>query len=169
MEFVTMEECVRFHGHLCGGVAMGYIMARYAMVQIGAKPGDPLFCQVEFQNCMTDAVQCVTGCTIGKGNLTLRPMGKRAMTLVHRDTGKGVRVTAVFDFPEGVSREESAEILLNTDPNTICRATEAELTVPARREITYGCCPVCGEEYDLSCGKTRNDQLCCPDCAAHME
>ena len=115
MDFVTIEDCVRFHGHMCGGVAMGYVMSRFAMEQIGAAPGDPLYCRVEFQNCMTDAVQCVTGCTVGKGNLVVRPIGKRAMTLVRRDTGKGVRVTAEFDGLQGATPEESAALILAAD------------------------------------------------------
>lgn len=165
MDPVTMDDCIRFHGHLCGGVALGYVMSRFAMEQIGAAPGEALYCRVEFQNCMTDAVQCVTGCTTGKGNLAIHPIGKRAMTLVRRDTGRGVRVTAAFSAPPGATPEESAALILAADAATLCRATEATLEVPPRPEKRFACCPKCGEEFDLACARQVGEQLFCPDCA----
>ena len=104
MDYPSIDDCVRFHGHLCGGVTLGYVMAKFAMEQISAGKEDALYCICEFQNCMTDAVQMVTGCTAGKGNLAVRPIGKRALTLIRKDTGKGVRVTAEFQFPSDVPK-----------------------------------------------------------------
>lgn len=166
MNFPTIEECVRFHGHMCGGVAMGYVMARFAMDQLGAQPGDRLYCRAEFQNCMTDAVQCVTGCTAGKGNLELYPVGKRALTLVRAETGEGVRVTADFTFPEGTSKEEGAALVLAADPAQVCRAVPAKLAVPQKKHAEFIVCAACGEEFDRSCAQQTGEKYYCPDCAA---
>ncbi len=169
MHPVTIEDCVRFHGHMCGGIAIGFAMSRFAMEQLGAQPGERLYCRAEFQNCMTDAVQCVTGCTAGKGNLEVYPIGKRALTLVRADTGRGVRVTADIEFPEGISREESAALVLAADPASFCRAAEATLKIPQKEQSGFVRCAVCGEEFSKSCARQVGGQLYCPDCAERAQ
>jgi formylmethanofuran dehydrogenase subunit E len=47
---------------------------------------------VETDACGTDAVQVLTGCTLGKGNLIQKYHGKHVYTLVSRKSGEGVRV-----------------------------------------------------------------------------
>lgn len=165
MHIPSIEQCVDFHGHICGGVAMGYAMASFAMKQLNADRNEDLYCVIQFRNCMTDAVQYVTGCTAGKGNLEIRPIGKRAMTLVRRASGKGVRVTADFPFPEGVSKEEGARLILAAAPDTFCKAEEVCIEVPQRKPCRYGACAVCGEEFDLSYGVETDSGILCPDCS----
>ena len=43
-------------------------------------------------HCFGDGVQMITGCTFGKGNIRKVPHGKFGLTLVHRATGRAVRV-----------------------------------------------------------------------------
>ena len=165
MHIPNIEQCVDFHGHICGGVAMGYAMASYAMKQLGADRSEELYCIVQFKNCMTDAVQYVTGCTAGKGNLEVHPIGKRALTLVRASTGEGIHVTANFAFPNDVSREEGARIILAADPETFCKAQEVIIEIPQRKPCRYGPCAVCGEEFDLNYGVETNSGILCPDCS----
>lgn len=167
--FPTVDECVKFHGHLCGGITTGYVMARYAMEKLGAKPGDPLYCIAEFQNCMTDAVQMVTGCTAGKGNLVVKNYGKRAMTLVSKITGEGYRVTAAFDFPKDMPKHESAMLIMNVDPETICKAVPVKVEIPEKIHANYVYCDVCKEEFADFCGEQVGDKFCCPECAAKLK
>jgi len=42
--------------------------------------------------CGVDALQYISGCTFGKGNLIFKDYGKQAYTLYSRKTGQGVRV-----------------------------------------------------------------------------
>ena len=133
MKNVSLNDCVSFHGHLCGGVTMGYIMANYALEQLKATAEDDLYCRMECQNCMVDGVQCVTGCTIGKRNLELFLTGEPAMTLVRKSDGKGVRVTAKFTArKEGLSPKETSDLMMQTDPSKICHAEEATLIIPKK-------------------------------------
>lgn len=169
MDYLSIDDCVRFHGHLCGGVTLGYVMAKFAMEQISAGKEDALYCICEFQNCMTDAVQMVTGCTAGKGNLAVRPIGKRALTLIRKDTGKGVRVTAEFQFPSDVPKSESAMSVFEQAPETFCRAEEVTIPVPQKAASEYGYCPVCNEEYNTRVGVKVGETLMCPDCAARTQ
>ena len=127
---VTIDTCIAFHGHVCGGVSLGYVLANFALDKLGAVRGDDLYARMECQNCLVDAVQCVTGCTTGKKNLEVIPGGPAALTLVRRETGKGVRVVIEVQMPEGLSQEEAKNHILSLDPASICTAEEAELKLP---------------------------------------
>ena len=91
---MTYSEIVAFHGHSCPGLAVGYRMSRAAMDALSEmRSGDEqLVAIVENDACGVDALQCVTGCTFGKGNLIFRDFGKQVFTLYSRDSRKGVRV-----------------------------------------------------------------------------
>ncbi len=92
---VTFEDCVRFHGHSCPGLASGYRAATAAMEALGVtRPEDEeLVAICETDACGVDAIQIVAGTTAGKGNLIIRDYGKHAFTFFNRREGKAVRVT----------------------------------------------------------------------------
>jgi len=165
MSYVPFEEVVKFHGHLCGGVASGYALGIYAMELIGAKPGDSLYAVVEFQNCMTDAIQMVTGCTTGKGNLVVRNLDKGAITLVKRDTGKGVRVVIDNMHITGETPEELAKNIIAADPKTTCTYREATLELPERKPKKLIKCDKCGETFSEYVAVKADGKVLCPDCA----
>ncbi len=91
---VEYAEIIEFHGHSCPGLAMGYRMACAAMDALGATRSDDeeLVAVVENDACGVDALQCVTGCTFGKGNLFSRDHGKHVYSLFSRLKRQGVRV-----------------------------------------------------------------------------
>ena len=91
---MTYEEIVRFHGHECPGLAIGYRMAIAAIDGLKSirSEDEELVAIVENDACGVDALQCVTGCTFGKGNLLFRDYGKQVYTIYSRSTRSGVRV-----------------------------------------------------------------------------
>jgi len=95
-EGVCFEEVVAFHGHRCPELAIGYRMARSAIAALtggfAVSSDEPLVAIVENDACAVDALQIVTGCTCGKGNLILRDHGKHVMTLMSQRSGRAVRV-----------------------------------------------------------------------------
>jgi formylmethanofuran dehydrogenase subunit E len=103
------DAVVEFHGHLCLDIALGYRVAKAAMRALACeRPRDEeLVAVVETDACSVDAIQDVTGCTFGKGNLVYRPYGKAAYTFFDRRTGRAVRVYChfweTFDRGEGVA------------------------------------------------------------------
>lgn len=89
----TVQQVVAFHGHLCPGLAMGIQAARIALARIGPHAHDEEVVAVtETDMCAVDAVQVLTGCTFGKGNLIHRDWGKNAFTFFRRSDGKALRV-----------------------------------------------------------------------------
>jgi formylmethanofuran dehydrogenase subunit E len=92
---VTFDDCIRFHGHSCPGIASGYRAAVAAMEALGVtRPEDEdLVAICETDACGVDAVQVIAGTTAGKGNLIIRDYGKHAFTFYNRKDGRAVRVT----------------------------------------------------------------------------
>src|SRR5512147_2395515 len=101
-----LRNAIQFHGHLCPGLALGYRVAKAALRELGAdRPQDEeLVAVVENDSCAADAIQFVTGCTFGKGNLVFRDYGKHVYTFYNRRNGKGVRISADFREFEGDKR-----------------------------------------------------------------
>lgn len=96
----------KIHGHICAGQVIGVRMSILGLERIGID--DPkgadrkkLYVLVEIDRCATDAIQSVTGCSLGKRSMRWMDFGIMAATFVNLETGKAVRVTA---------REESREL-----------------------------------------------------------
>jgi len=93
-ERATVDQIVEFHGHMCPGLAMGIRAAEVALSEIGPHSGDEeVVAIVETDMCSVDAIQYMTGCTFGKGNLIHRDFGKNAYTFVRRSDGRAVRIS----------------------------------------------------------------------------
>ncbi|MDR2854905.1 MAG: FmdE family protein [Methanomicrobiales archaeon] len=97
--FASFEEVVTFHGHLCLGLVSGYQMAVAAMKALDvSRPDDEeLVAVAESDSCAVDAVQIVTGCTSGKGNLIIHDHGKHVISFYSRTKQKAVRVVSNLD------------------------------------------------------------------------
>jgi len=90
----TLDQVVRFHGHMCPGLAMGIRAAEVALDEIGGHSVDEeVVAIVETDMCGVDAIQFLTGCTFGKGNLVHHDFGKNVYTFIRRSDGKAVRIS----------------------------------------------------------------------------
>lgn len=96
---ILLAESVQVHGHICAGQVIGVRMSILALQRIGID--DPrgadrkkLYVLVEIDRCATDAIQSVTGCSLGKRSMYFHDFGIMAATFVNLETGKAVRVTA---------------------------------------------------------------------------
>jgi formylmethanofuran dehydrogenase subunit E len=88
-----VQKTVAFHGHMCPGLAIGIRVAEVALRDIGPHAHDEeVVAVVETDMCGVDAIQSLTGCTFGKGNLIHLDYGKNAFTFYRRSDGKGIRI-----------------------------------------------------------------------------
>jgi formylmethanofuran dehydrogenase subunit E len=55
-------------------------------------PGRDLIVYVEVDRCATDAIQAITGCSLGRRSLKHKDFGKFAATFVDSGTGNAIRV-----------------------------------------------------------------------------
>ncbi|TGC08051.1 FmdE family protein [Methanolobus halotolerans] len=96
----TFEEAAKFHGHVCPGLTIGYIAAKAGIEELETDRDvdEELVTIVENDACGVDAVQVLTGCTIGKGNLIYRDHAKQVFTFICRDSNKAVRIALKASF-----------------------------------------------------------------------
>ena len=109
-----LEVSTRIHGHICAGQVIGVRMSMLGLERIGID--DPkgadrkkLYVLVEIDRCATDAIQSVTGCSLGKRSMRWMDFGIMAATFVNLETGKAVRVTALEESRE-LSKKYCPEI-----------------------------------------------------------
>ena len=65
-----LEESAKIHGHLCPGQVLGVKMSMLGLREAGisdpkGKDRKSIIVFVEMDRCATDAVQSVTGCSLG--------------------------------------------------------------------------------------------------------
>lgn len=100
MDFESLlNESVKIHGHLCPGQVLGVKMSMLGLKRAGieepkGKDRKNIIVFVEMDRCATDAVQSVTGCSLGHRTMKFMDYGKMAATFVNLKTGKAVRVIA---------------------------------------------------------------------------
>jgi formylmethanofuran dehydrogenase subunit E len=100
-EIIPFSEVTKFHGHSCPGTAIGYRAARIAICELSSRAEDEeLVAIVENDSCSVDAIQVVTGCTMGKGNLIFKDYGKQVYTFINRKTGKAMRISLKNNIDE---------------------------------------------------------------------
>jgi len=103
----------RFHGHpgpfLALGIRMGLLALRIlespgfegitAEVEAGTKP----------LSCLADGIQVSTGCTAGKGNLVIKPLGRAAA--VFTANGKRLRMEVRPEWLVRIRTEKASDHL----------------------------------------------------------
>jgi len=188
-----LRDAIQFHGHLCPGLALGFRVAKAALRELQTdRPADEeLVAVVENDSCAVDAIQFVTGCTFGKGNLVFRDYGKHVYTFYNRRTGKGVRISEDFQgfegdrrFPELKKQQDSgqdvsiemreykmskASAILKADEKDILTITEEAAPPPSEARVrTSVRCSVCGEKFMESRGRVKNNAIVCIPCEAGL-
>jgi len=94
-----LEDATAIHGHICAGQVIGVRLATLGLEKIGIHDPKGLdrkkfYVLVEIDRCATDAIQTVTGCSLGKRSLKWLDHGIMAATFVNLNTGKAVRILA---------------------------------------------------------------------------
>ena len=101
-----LEKTGEFHGHFCVysacGVKAGYIAMRELEIKnTGMKDFVAI---VETNNCFSDGIQVVTGCTFGNRTLIFKDFGKTAVTVARRD-GTAIRIAINPDFVDSLTEK----------------------------------------------------------------
>ena len=100
VDIKPFSDVTAFHGHICPGSAIGYKAAEAAFNELKSdrSADEELVAIIENDSCAVDAVQVVTGCTFGKGNLIFMDHGKQVYTFITRDNEDAVRVSLKSSF-----------------------------------------------------------------------
>lgn len=129
LEKELIEKTIEFHGHSCPGLAIGIRVSEFAMEKLDITKAENPVCVTETDMCGVDAIQFLTGCSFGKGNLIHKDYGKSAFTFYDRDTKKGGRIIFNNDFArDEKDREKRIKLLLEADLDDLF--SMEKITVP---------------------------------------
>jgi len=160
------EKCVAFHGHSCGGLAIGYRAAQYAieLLRLTFSEDEDVVCISENDACGIDAIQVMLGCSVGKGNLMFHMTGKQAFSIYNRKSGASVRLL-LKKKPEGMTREQSFRYYQEMPPEQLFEdmPTKLQLPEPARIFKSYAC-DCCGEITAENWIRLQGEKRLCIDC-----
>ncbi|WP_125153289.1 FmdE family protein [Clostridium rectalis] len=160
------KKCVNFHGHECPGLAIGFRACEIAVEKMDLKfsSDEELVCVTENDACGVDAVQVITGCTLGKGNLVYRGTGKMAFTFFNRKSGKSIRLI-MKKFTSEMSREERQKYILEAPEDQVFSIKKPNFTVPnTARLFNTIICDRCGEGAPEHKIRINNAEKLCLDC-----
>jgi len=144
-----MKKATMFHGHICPGIAIGVLAAKYAIEHgFEHSPDEELVAVVETDNCSVDALQALLGTTYGKGNFIHKDYGKSNYNIYSRKNQKGIRLTlknAIVDNRK-LSRDEKIQKLLSMEPEDVFDIRIIEFDPPGMAQIEESApCSICGE------------------------
>ncbi|MCS7177828.1 MAG: FmdE family protein [Anaerolineae bacterium] len=91
---LRLKQIADFHGHLCPDLALGYRVSQYALERLtmALMSGVLLRVIVENTTSAVDAIQHMTGCTVGNRRLLVRDWGKHVYTFIYSDS-EGLRLS----------------------------------------------------------------------------
>lgn len=186
------QKAIDFHGHCCPGLTIGYLAAKAALAHLNVTRAqdEELVAIVESDGCGIDAVQALLGCTLGKGNLIFKDLGKQAYTIGSRQTGKAVRIVATGQVvplsPEqeviksavysghatALQRdawqqiqEQRTTYLLSTPSEHLFKIEDVELKLPPEAQIFNSVtCAYCDEKVMEARARLKNGKLACLAC-----
>ena len=162
----TWEDCAAFHGHVCGGLTIGYKAALYAieLLELVFSDDEQVVCICENDACGVDAIQVMLGCSIGKGNLLFHMRGKQAFSFFNRKTGKSVRLL-LKPKPEGMTREDSFAYYQSCEPKDMFDVTDVKIRLPEKARLfdSY-ICECCGESTGANWIRLAGGKKLCLDC-----
>ena len=162
----TWEDCAAFHGHVCGGLTIGYKASLYAikLLNLEFSEDEQVVCIAENDACGVDAIQVMLGCSVGKGNLLFHIVGKQAFSFYNRKTKKSVRLV-LKPKPEGMTKEESFAYYQGCKPEEMFEVKEATLPLPEQARLFDAyVCDCCGEITGSNWIRLAGNQKLCTDC-----
>ena len=189
-----LYSALNMHGHVCGGMPMGFVAGKAALKALGVEREPNMDKMVivysgerHAAGCFADGVQFATGCTFGKGLMKKEAKGKFSFMLVDKVNEKAVQVTIkpevmlkAFQSPfvkmrkEGVKPTDIDQELANTMFNNPFNADPENLFIikgPFDFKVPKGkacfnlvVCEKCGDAVAENYMKLEDGKKVCIDC-----
>lgn len=166
MDNQLWKKSVEFHGHECPGLAIGFKACEAAKEKMGIRFSfdEEIVCVTENDACGVDAVQFITGCTFGKGNLIYRGTGKMAFSFFNRVNGASIRMI-LKSFQGEMDRKQRQEYILTSSVDEIFDFKKPKFTLPEKaRLFTTIVCENCGEGAPEHKIRIHEGKKVCIDC-----
>jgi formylmethanofuran dehydrogenase subunit E len=103
-----LRKAAELHGHFCSyltyGVKAGYIAIKELRIKNTGM--EEAIAIVETNNCFSDGIQIITGCTFGNNALIYKDVGKTAVTVAKRN-GTALRIALDPIYEQSIEKEYS--------------------------------------------------------------
>ncbi len=166
-----LAKAEALHGDCCAGIVLGARLTLAAMKALGMDPerkNKNLIVFVEIDRCMTDAVQAITGCTLGHRSLKYVNYGKFGAIFYDMDSGRAVRATEKRAVRAGAG-EDIATAFRNASDEELVNLEEVTLNLDKRdlpgRPRQMEECSQCGELIFDGRSVLKDGKLLCMACA----
>ena len=179
-----MREASAIQGHLCGDQILGVRMSMIGCREVNVH--EPWECKRlvvhvemdQMNRCAIDAIQALTGCSLGKRTLKFLDYGKMAATFFNLETQKAVRIAVkdegrslvAFHRDQALSQHETeveGYALLSEECLFSIQQTKMQLPDEevSEAKVSHVFCEQCGEA--VSCGHEIkvNGRILCIPCA----
>lgn len=178
-----LAESVKAHGHLCAGQVIGVRMAMLGCKLLNID--DPksqewrknIIVFIEIDRCMTDAIQSVTGCQLGKRTMKFKDFGIAAATFLNLKTNEAYRILSTdasrdlaYNYAPGVTDKKNAQLTgyQNMPDELLFEAKKVDVKLapwhmpgpPARKAI----CENCGQRVSDGREMEKDGQILCRIC-----
>lgn len=189
----SFDDVVKFHGHSCPGLAFGYRVSLAALKEMAMEnisEDEEIVAIVENDSCAVDAIQVLTGCTFGKGNLIFRDYGKQVYTFIKRPSGDAVRISVDFAPPEETEEEKEMwkrysegdrseavlkavhnrkakklKAVLDAPDSELLKIEKMVLQLPSEARIYPSIrCEMCGEKVAEPKARVKDGKIVCIPC-----
>ncbi len=188
---IRLKQIADFHGHLCPDLALGYRVSQYALerLTIALMSGTLLRVVAENTTSAIDAIQYITGCTLGNRRLLVRDWGKHVYTFLSGEA-EGLRLSlrpgVLPENPEMAELERKIQagqatlletaryqtlldqritFILDTPAETLFAARYLPVGWPSDSVATgLACCEICGEPVLETHLLLQNGRRCCLAC-----
>jgi formylmethanofuran dehydrogenase subunit E len=178
-----LAESVKIHGHLCPGQVLGVRLAMLGLRLLGindpkGKDRKSFMVFVEIDRCATDAIQSVTGCSLGKRSLRWMDYGIMAATFADINTNTGFRIIAKEEareiskkyFPEIKDKyKRQLEAYKKMTDDELFEIKKVKVSIPESdmpgRPLRRVQCEICGEWVQDCRDAERDGKILCRPCA----
>lgn len=120
----TLKTIEQFHGHLGPYAVIGYKMGKIACEQLGS---DPFEKNVTVStgttppiSCIIDGIQLGSGCTLGKGNITVKNERKPKAEFSNK-TGKKITITLQKQVQQEIDDNVTKENIISYSEDMYAR------------------------------------------------
>jgi formylmethanofuran dehydrogenase subunit E len=188
---INFNNVIDFHGHVCPGLALGYRVSLCALKHLGKRAKDEeLIAIVENNSCAVDAVQVITGCTFGKGNLIFKDYGKQVYTFIKRPSGDSIRISVLWKAPEETKehrniwdryikgdhsdkitkivhsiKSRKIDLILKANDKELFKITKGKIEIPEEAKIYPSIrCELCREKVMEPRARIKKRKIVCIPC-----
>lgn len=111
------DKAVEYHGHVCGGITIGYRAVLYAgdLLDLYLDGSDNVECISECNTCPADAIRALLNCTEDNGRLTINATGNMVFTF--KDLTEGQTLKLTLKKPDRVLAKDEMQVYYRMCPD----------------------------------------------------